>query len=66
MLLLNIKGLGYSDGELKQYGSSLQAFIKDKRVAEELLESVRESGRDDLPSPDVTGSMRNRCPPGPW
>jgi len=53
MLLLNIKGYGYSDEELKQYGSSLKAFVKDKRVADELLEAVRELGREDLPSPDV-------------
>ncbi len=53
MLLFNIKGFGYSDEELKQYGSSLKSFIKDKRVAKELLEAVREPGRDNLPSPDV-------------
>ena len=53
MLLLNIKGFGYSDEELKQYRSSIEAFIKDDKVAEELLNAVREPGHDDLPSPDV-------------
>ncbi len=53
MLLLNIKGCGYGNEELKQYESSLAAFIKDGEVAEELLSSVREPTRDDLPSPDV-------------
>lgn len=53
MLLLNIKGYGYSDEELKQYQASLEAFIKDERVAEELLDFLREPGRNDLPSPDV-------------
>jgi hypothetical protein len=53
MLLLNIKGFGYNDAELKQYRSSIEAFIKDGRVAEELLNAVREPGRDELPSPDV-------------
>ena len=42
MLLLNIKGFGYSNEELKQYESSLKAFIKDRDVAEELLHAVRE------------------------
>ena len=40
MLLLNIKGFGYSDEELKQYGSSLTAFVKDEKVAGELLNAV--------------------------
>ena len=53
MLLVNIKGLGYGDEELKQYASSLKAFIKDRRIAEELLKSVREPGNADLPSPVV-------------
>jgi hypothetical protein len=53
MLLINIKGFGYSNEELKQYKSSLEKFIKDKKVAEELLKAVREPSRDDLPSPDV-------------
>ena len=53
MLLLNIKGFGYSDEELKQYKSSIVAFIKDDEVAEELLRFVREPGCNDLPSPDV-------------
>jgi len=53
MLLLNIKGLGYTDEELKHYGSSLEAFIKDEIVAKELVDFVREPVRDDLPSPDV-------------
>jgi hypothetical protein len=53
MLLLNIKSFGYTDEELKQYRSSIEAFIKDDRVAEELLNAVREPGHDDLPSPDV-------------
>ena len=49
MLLLNIKGFGYSNEELKQYQSSLEAFIKDDEVAEELLNFVRAPGRNDLP-----------------
>ncbi len=53
MLLHNIKGFGYSDEELKSYRSSIEAFIKDDEVAEELLNAVREPSRDDLPSPDV-------------
>ena len=53
MLLLNIKGFGYSDEELKQYRSSIEAFIKDDKVAEELLNAVHEPGRDDLPSPSL-------------
>ena len=53
MLLLNIKGFGYTNEELKQYESSLKAFIEDDAVAEELLSAIREPGRDDLPSPDV-------------
>ena len=53
MLLLNIKSFGYTEEELKQYRSSIEAFIKDNKVAEELLNAVREPGRDDLPSPDV-------------
>ena len=53
MLLLNIKGFGYSNEELKQYQSSLEAFIKDDEVAEELLNAVRDPVRDDLPSPNV-------------
>ncbi len=55
MLLLNIKGFGYSNEELKQYESSLKAFIKDEAVAEELLNAVREPGRDDLPSHEALG-----------
>src|SRR5215204_1006636 len=52
MLLSNIKGYGYSDEELKEYQPSIKLFIKDKRVAEELLNAIRELGRNDLPSPD--------------
>src|SRR6185436_8959385 len=53
MLLLNIKSFGYSDEELKQYRVSIEKFIKDKQVAEELLNAVREPSRDDLPSADL-------------
>ena len=53
MLLHNIKGFGYSDEELMQYRSSIEAYTKDDKVAEELLSAVREPGRNDLPSPDV-------------
>ena len=53
MLLQNIKGFGYSDDELKQYGSSLESFIQDKKISAELLRTVREPNRTDLPSPDV-------------
>ncbi len=53
MLLLNIKGFGYTDEELKPFASTLRAFIEDDAVAEELLNAVREPGRDDLPSADV-------------
>ncbi|MCH8967264.1 MAG: hypothetical protein IID43_06265, partial [Planctomycetes bacterium] len=53
MLLLNIRAQGYADDELKLYASSLKSFIKDKKVAEELLNAIREPGRKDLPSPDV-------------
>lgn len=53
MLLLNIKGFGYTDEELKQYGDSLRAFIRDGEVAEELVRFLREPGRDDVPSPDM-------------
>lgn len=53
MLLLGIKSFGYSDEELKQYRSSIEGFIKDDKVAEELLNAVREPDRNELPSPDV-------------
>lgn len=53
MLLQNIKAQGYSDEELKQYQDSIKSFIKDKEVADELLKSVREPSRNDLPSPEV-------------
>ncbi|MBN2296717.1 MAG: HEAT repeat domain-containing protein [Pirellulales bacterium] len=53
MLMLNIKGYGYGDDELKEYKSSIEAFLKDHQVADELLNAVRESGRDNLPSADV-------------
>ncbi len=53
MLLLNVKGSGYTNQELKQYQSSLEAFIKDKDVAEELLNAVRDPGNDKLPSPEA-------------
>ena len=55
LLLTNIKGYGYTEEELKQYQSSLEAFIKDGEVAGELLKFVREPERDDLPSPDLLG-----------
>jgi len=38
---------------LKQYETSLKAFIRDGTVAEELLIAIREPGRSDLPSPRV-------------
>ncbi len=44
MLLLNIKGLGYTNEELKQYQSSLEGFIKDNAVADQMLNFVREPG----------------------
>ncbi len=53
MLLSNIKGYGYSDGELKQYQPSIKLFIKDKKVAEELLNAIRNPESNDLPSPTV-------------
>jgi energy-coupling factor transporter ATP-binding protein EcfA2 len=53
MLLSNIKSYGYSDEELKEYRPSLKSFIKDKAVAEELLNAIREPGRNDVPSADV-------------
>jgi len=53
MLLSNIKSYGYSDEELKEYRPSLKSFIKDKEVAEELLNAIREPGRNDVPSADV-------------
>jgi len=53
MLLSNIKSYGYSDEELKEYRPSLKSFIKDKVVAEELLNAIREPGRNDVPSADV-------------
>ena len=53
MLLLNIKGFGYSDNELKEYQFSIARFIRDKKVAEELLKSVREPNRSDHPSPEI-------------
>ena len=52
-LLQNIKGSGFTDKELKEYGDSLKKFIKDKRVAEHLMNAVREPERNDLPSADV-------------
>ncbi|MCP4542911.1 MAG: NACHT domain-containing protein [Chloroflexi bacterium] len=56
MLLQNIKGYGYADEELKEYQSSIEAFIKDTEVAEELLCFVREPGQEDHPSADVLRS----------
>jgi energy-coupling factor transporter ATP-binding protein EcfA2 len=53
MLLSNIKSYGYSDEELKEYRPSLKSFIKDKEVAEELLNAIREPGHNDVPSADV-------------
>jgi energy-coupling factor transporter ATP-binding protein EcfA2 len=53
MLLSNIKANGYSDEELKQYQPSIKSFIKDKSVAEELLNAIRNPDRTDLPSADV-------------
>ncbi len=53
MLLQNIKGLGYADEELKQYRSSIEAFIKDDQVAATLLQAIQEPGRIDLPPPDL-------------
>ena len=53
MLLTNIKASGYSDKELKEYGKSLKSFIKDKTVAEQLLESIRHPNQEDRPSPDI-------------
>ncbi len=53
MLLSNIKSNGYSDEELKEYRPSLKSFIKDKVVAEELLNAIREPDRTDVPSADV-------------
>src|SRR5207247_2388905 len=53
MLLHNIKGFDYSDEELKEYRSSIEAFIKDDKVAEELLKAVHEPDRDDLPSHEL-------------
>lgn len=53
MLLLNIKSSGYTDEELREYRSSIRAFIKDREVADELLNAVREPSRQELPSPDI-------------
>lgn len=53
MLLSSIKSHGYTEEELKEYQPSIKLFIKDKKVAEELLNAIREPGRNDLPSPDV-------------
>jgi hypothetical protein len=59
MLLVNIKGFGYSNEELKQYKSSLEAFIKDDDVAGELLNAIREPGRNNSPSADVLSRRWN-------
>ncbi len=53
ILLTNIREFGYQDIELKQYHASIKAFVKDKIVAEELLKSVHDLERVDLPSPIV-------------
>ena len=53
MLLINIKGFGYSDEELKEYKPSLERFVKDEEVADELLRAIREPNQLNLPSPDV-------------
>ncbi|MEM8535624.1 MAG: NACHT domain-containing protein [Chloroflexota bacterium] len=52
-LLQNIKGAGYTDEELKEYRDSLKAFIKDKQVLAELLESIRDLNDKERPSPEV-------------
>ena len=52
-LLQNIKGAGYTDEELKEYRDSLKAFIKDKQVLAELLESLRDLNDKERPSPEV-------------
>ncbi len=51
MLLANIKSAGYRDEELKLYKSSIEAFMKDKIIAEEMLKAIQEPDRVDLPSP---------------
>lgn len=57
MIIKNIQAAGYDDDELKEYAHSLRAFIQDKEVAEQLLGTLQDPTREDLPSPSI---LRNR------
>ncbi len=55
-LLQSIKAFGYSDQELKAFQPSIEAFIKDRELADELLAAIRHPGDKSHPNPELLNS----------